>query len=117
MIIGSPTTTSSGLPSLAGGGLNMSKQHTRIGSGYTSLSRDWNLEMVVCKESAATLQTDGSVPNTLVIANCEVVKPRVAAVEHISEFNEEACSPFVKKYKTIIHPAEVNRIRELPQNS
>ena len=41
--------------------------------------------MVVCKESAATLQTDGSVPNTLVIANCEVVKPRVAAAEHISQ--------------------------------
>ncbi|XP_031388956.1 WD-40 repeat-containing protein MSI4-like isoform X1 [Punica granatum] len=41
-------------------------------------------------------QTDGSVPNTLVIANVEVVKPRVAAAEHISQ---------------------VNRIRELPQNS
>ncbi|KAK3220239.1 hypothetical protein Dsin_014209 [Dipteronia sinensis] len=62
-------------------------------------------------------QTDGSVPNTLVIANCEVVKPRVAAAEHISQFNEEARSPFVKKNKTIIHPGEVNRIRELPQNS
>ncbi|XP_054790262.1 WD-40 repeat-containing protein MSI4-like [Prosopis cineraria] len=62
-------------------------------------------------------QTDGSVPNTLVIANCEVVKPRVAAAEHISEFNEESRSPFVKKYKTIIHPGEVNRIRELPQDS
>ncbi|CAN0901258.1 WD-40 repeat-containing protein MSI4 [Linum grandiflorum] len=63
------------------------------------------------------LLTDGSVPNTLVIANCEVVKPRVAAAEHISQFNEEARSPFVKKNKTIIHPGEVNRIRELPQNS
>ncbi|XP_056856930.1 WD-40 repeat-containing protein MSI4 [Raphanus sativus] len=62
-------------------------------------------------------QTDGTVPNTLVIANCEVVKPRVAAAEHISQFNEEARSPFVKKFKTIIHPGEVNRIRELPQNS
>lgn len=62
-------------------------------------------------------QTDGSVPNTLVIANCDVVKPRVAAAEHISQFNEEARSPFVKKFKTIIHPGEVNRIRELPQNS
>nr|XP_043627707.1 WD-40 repeat-containing protein MSI4-like [Erigeron canadensis] len=61
-------------------------------------------------------QTDGSVPNTLVIANCDVVKPKVAAAEHISQFNEEARSPFVKKYKTIIHPGEVNRIRELPQN-
>ncbi|KAJ9551169.1 hypothetical protein OSB04_015214 [Centaurea solstitialis] len=57
-----------------------------------------------------------SVPNTLVIANCDVVKPKVAAAEHISQFNEEARSPFVKKYKTIIHPGEVNRIRELPQN-
>jgi len=27
------------------------------------------------------------VPNTLVIANCEVVKPRVAAAEHISQVN------------------------------
>ncbi|KVH97951.1 WD-40 repeat-containing protein MSI4-like [Cynara cardunculus var. scolymus] len=62
-------------------------------------------------------QTDGSVPNTLVIANCEIVKPRVAAAEHISQFNEEARSPYVKKFKTIIHPGEVNRIRELPQNS
>lgn len=62
-------------------------------------------------------QTDGSVPNTLVIANCEVVKSRVAAAEHVAEFNEEARSPFVKKYKTIIHPGEVNRIRELPQNN
>ncbi|XP_023757064.1 WD-40 repeat-containing protein MSI4 [Lactuca sativa] len=61
-------------------------------------------------------QTDGSVPNTLVIATCDVVKPKVAAAEHISQFNEETRSPFVKKYKTIIHPGEVNRIRELPQN-
>ncbi|KAJ4771758.1 WD-40 repeat-containing protein MSI4 [Rhynchospora pubera] len=54
-------------------------------------------------------------PNTLIIANCEVVKPRVAAAEHTSLFNEEAQSPFVKKCKTLIHPGEVNRIRELPQ--
>ncbi|GKA99104.1 hypothetical protein Tco_0827041 [Tanacetum coccineum] len=39
-------------------------------------------------------QTDGSVPNTLVIAYCEIVKPRVAAAEHISQFNEEARSPY-----------------------
>ncbi|WOG99155.1 hypothetical protein DCAR_0518503 [Daucus carota subsp. sativus] len=62
-------------------------------------------------------QTDGTVPNTLVIANCEIVKPRVAAAEHISLFNEESRSPFIKKFKTILHPGEVNRIRELPQNS
>ncbi|XBH68886.1 WD-40 repeat-containing protein MSI5 isoform X1 [Aegilops tauschii subsp. strangulata] len=48
----------------------------------------------------------GSVPNTLVIATCEIVKPRLAAAEHISQFNEDARSPFVKKYKTIIHSGE-----------
>ncbi|KAE8684992.1 WD-40 repeat-containing protein MSI4 [Hibiscus syriacus] len=37
--------------------------------------------------------------------------------EHISQSNEEARPPFVKKYKTFIHPGEVNRIRELPQKS
>ncbi|GKA53958.1 WD40 repeat-containing protein MSI4-like protein [Tanacetum coccineum] len=62
-------------------------------------------------------QTDGSVPNTLVIGNCEIVKPKVAVAEHISQFNEEARSPYVKKFKTIIHPGEVNYIRELPQNN
>ncbi|PPS19698.1 hypothetical protein GOBAR_AA00875 [Gossypium barbadense] len=94
-------TISFGLLSLAAGDRSLSKLPTRIDSVSTSQSR----------------QTDGSVPNTLVIANCEVVKPRVAAAEHISQFNEEARSPFVKKYKTLIHPGEVNRIRELPQNS
>ncbi|PWZ33799.1 WD-40 repeat-containing protein MSI4 [Zea mays] len=83
------------------GGHSLRKLPTRIVNAFTYLNR----------------QTDGSVPNTLVIANCEVVKPRVAAAEHISQFNEEARSPFVKKYKTIVHPGEVNRIRELPQNS
>lgn len=61
-------------------------------------------------------QTDHTQPNTLIIANCEVVKPRVAAESHIANFNEDARSPYVKKYKTILHPGEVNRIRELPQN-
>ncbi|XP_008793220.1 WD-40 repeat-containing protein MSI4-like isoform X1 [Phoenix dactylifera] len=62
-------------------------------------------------------RTDGTFPNTLVISNCEVVKPRIAAAEHISKFNEEHCSPFIDEFKTIIHPGEVNRIRELPQSS
>ncbi|CAK7352624.1 unnamed protein product [Dovyalis caffra] len=89
-----------------------------------------NRQRLYLSEQAKCLR-DFSVPNTLVIANCEVVKSRVAAAEHISQyegkesemienegkFNEEARSPFVKKYKTIIHPGEVNRIRELPQNS
>ncbi|CAH1453561.1 unnamed protein product [Lactuca virosa] len=37
--------------------------------------------------------------------------------EKMLQFNEEARSPFVKKFKTIVHPGEVNRIRELPQNN
>ncbi|WOL09075.1 WD-40 repeat-containing protein MSI4-like isoform X1 [Canna indica] len=62
-------------------------------------------------------RTDGTYPNTLVIANCEVVKPRIATAEHISMFDEESQSPHVNRIKTIIHPGEVNKIRELPQNS
>ncbi|GKE62366.1 hypothetical protein Tco_1512733, partial [Tanacetum coccineum] len=50
--------------------------------------------------------TYGSVPNTLVIANCDVVKLKVVAAEHISQFNEEARSLFVKKFKTILHRGE-----------
>ena len=59
-------------------------------------------------------QTDGSsptFPNTLTVANVEVVKRRVAAAEHLT-FNEEERSAFVKRVKTIIHPGEVNKIRE-----
>ncbi|ESQ54268.1 hypothetical protein EUTSA_v10025026mg [Eutrema salsugineum] len=79
---------------------------------WPSLSCRWGpqLEQASVNQQRLYLseQTDGSVPNTLVIANCEAVK---------RQSKEEACSPFVKKFKTIIHPGEVNRIRELPQNS
>ncbi|XP_047320454.1 WD-40 repeat-containing protein MSI4-like [Impatiens glandulifera] len=64
----------------------------------------------------AIMATDGSVPNTLVIINCDIVKHRVASAQHITLLNENSSSPFVKKFKTIIHPGEVNRIKELPQN-
>ena len=58
-------------------------------------------------------QTDGSAthPNTLVVTNVDVVKRRVAAAEHLI-FEEESRSPFVKSWKKIIHPGEVNKIRE-----
>eukprot|EP00854_Cymbomonas_tetramitiformis_P028913 gene28913-35921_t len=59
-------------------------------------------------------RTDGSAPNTLVVYNAEVVRPRVAAAEHISKFHEEVRSAFLKKHKTIPHPGEVNKIRECP---
>ena len=33
------------------------------------------------------------------------------------QWQEDSRSPFVNKLKTIFHPGEVNRIRELPQDS
>ncbi|CAA7027542.1 unnamed protein product [Microthlaspi erraticum] len=75
---------------------------------WPSLSCRWGSQFENQQRLYLSEQTNGSEPNTLVIANCEAVK---------RQFNEKACSPFVKKYKTIIHPGEVNRIRELPQNS
>ncbi|CAI5980937.1 unnamed protein product [Closterium sp. NIES-65] len=96
----------------------------------------------VAKRPAATnadvtSATDGTVPNTLVVSNAYVVKPRVAAprdicrfkcvrrspfvrkfktIVHPGEFKYDRRSPFVRKFKTIVHPGEVNRIRELVQN-
>ncbi|CAN4084801.1 unnamed protein product [Withania somnifera] len=119
---GSLITTSFGLPSLADG-----ERSSKYGEDYLmwkskipSLYYEWGpiVEQGSLKNRQRLYlseQTDKSVPNTLIIANCDVVKPRVAAENHITNFNEEACSPFVKKHKTIIHPGEVNRIRELPQ--
>ncbi|KAB5514198.1 hypothetical protein DKX38_028104 [Salix brachista] len=101
---------------------SLNKLPTRIASASIFPSRQVFFLLILYERLSGqtpetSIMTDGSVPNTLVIANCDVVKSRVAAAEHISQFNEEARSPFVKKYKTIIHPGEVNRIRELPQNS
>ena len=58
-------------------------------------------------------QTDGSAshPNTLVVCNVDVVKRRVAAAESMI-FEEESRSAFVKSWKKIIHPGEVNKMRE-----
>jgi hypothetical protein len=47
-------------------------------------------------------QTDGSVPNTLVIANCEVVKPRVAAAEHISQVTHYFVMFLLSPYRALI---------------
>ena len=58
-------------------------------------------------------QTDGSPshPNTLQIVNVDVILKRVAAAEHMM-FDEVGRSAFVKRVKTIVHPGEVNKIRE-----
>ncbi|XP_078151925.1 WD-40 repeat-containing protein MSI4-like [Carex rostrata] len=69
------------------------------------------------QERTSQIYTDGSLPNTLMITNCDILKPKVATAADISQFNEEAQSPFVKRYKTLVHPGEVSIIRELPQNN
>ena len=58
-------------------------------------------------------QTDASPnhPNVLQIVNVDVIHKRVAAAEHMM-FSEDDRSAFVKKLKTIVHPGEVNKIRE-----
>uniref|UniRef100_A0A061SCG6 Histone-binding protein RBBP4 n=1 Tax=Tetraselmis sp. GSL018 TaxID=582737 RepID=A0A061SCG6_9CHLO len=62
-------------------------------------------------------QTDGKEEkNTLQIVCCDIVKNRVASVESIATFDECMKSPLIKVQKTIYHPGEVNKIRELPQH-
>ena len=60
-------------------------------------------------------QTDGSAPNKLVIGTADVVKIRVAAAESIASFRDNGPSRFFRITKTIEHPGEVNKIRELAE--
>jgi histone-binding protein RBBP4 len=62
---------------------------------------------------APGVQTDGSVPNTLVVAHVEVPRPHVAEAESMQSFNYAARSPLVRKYKTMIHPGEVRTLAQL----
>lgn len=56
----------------------------------------------------------GSSPNTLIMANVDVIKARVASADNVAfRWNERNKSPFVKRVKTIFHPGEVNKIREI----
>lgn len=60
-------------------------------------------------------QTDGSEPNRIVLVNVDVVHPRVAAADHLQGFSEHGRSPHVgMPLKTLVHPGEVNRMREVP---
>ncbi|RMZ53608.1 hypothetical protein APUTEX25_003142, partial [Auxenochlorella protothecoides] len=62
-------------------------------------------------------QTDGSVPNKLLVVTAEVARPRVAAAEHITGWTEHAKSPHISHPSAVIyHPGEVNRLRELPSH-
>jgi len=38
-------------------------------------------------------RTDGSAPNTLLVMNAEVIRPRVAAAEHIANSTRSTCRP------------------------
>ena len=59
-------------------------------------------------------QTDGSTPNTLIVANADVTKPRVASADNVARrWSETGKSPYVRKVKTIFHPGEVNKIRDV----
>lgn len=55
----------------------------RIGAVVEALAS--NESVIVDSAVVNRDQTDGSCPNTLVVLNCDVVKPRVAATEHISQ--------------------------------
>ncbi|GFR43307.1 hypothetical protein Agub_g4373, partial [Astrephomene gubernaculifera] len=59
---------------------------------------------------------DGSRPNTLVLAHIDVFKPHVASCEAVSSWTEKSRSQEVAIVKTIYHPGEVNKVRELPQH-
>ncbi|PSC71637.1 WD-40 repeat-containing MSI4 [Micractinium conductrix] len=64
-----------------------------------------------------TEQTDGSEPNRLVVVNVDVARPRTATADHLQGFTEHSKSLHVgRPLKTILHPGEVNRLRELPQH-
>ncbi|KAK9814957.1 hypothetical protein WJX73_003132 [Symbiochloris irregularis] len=62
-------------------------------------------------------RTDNSESNLLIVAAAEVIKPRVAAAEQIINFKESEGSHHIKIKKSILHPGEVNKIRELPKHS
>ena len=78
----------------------------------------------MCRDKAAPgdasegLRTQHAARHHTLIRGCGPVsshtQPRVAAAEHIAKFNEDLKSPFVKNYRVIPHPGEVNKIREVP---
>lgn len=63
-------------------------------------------------------QTDGTEANKLVVLAADVCKPRVAASEALQGWSDHAKSVSIlaKPLKVIIHPGEVNKVREIPQH-
>ncbi|CAI5488287.1 unnamed protein product [Closterium sp. Naga37s-1] len=60
-------------------------------------------------------QTDGTAPNTLLLANVAVADNDAVAPSLLADFEEDDPSALVGVLKAVQHPGEVNRIRELPQ--
>jgi histone-binding protein RBBP4 len=59
-------------------------------------------------------QTDGSAPNTLIAASVDVILPRCAPAESVARACTEAgAGSTFRKGKTVYHPGEVNKIREV----
>ena len=54
-----------------------------------------------------------TLPNTILVCQAEVLRPRVAAAEHMI-FDEHARAPIAKREKALWHPGEVNRMRCVP---
>jgi hypothetical protein len=47
------------------------------------------------------------------VLGCCAVQPRVASAETLSSFQEINKSPYIKPYKTILHPGEVLSLHTL----
>ncbi|KAG2438631.1 hypothetical protein HXX76_005179 [Chlamydomonas incerta] len=72
--------------------------------GYKSRYRAYLSEQVV----------DGERPNTLLLAHIDVMKPHVASCEAVSNWQDKSVSSHVTIIRTVYHPGEVNKVRELP---
>lgn len=55
-------------------------------------------------------------PPKLLVCEADLLKKRVASSEVVTTWTELGRCPYIQDLKTIIHPGEVNKIRELPQH-
>jgi len=55
-------------------------------------------------------------PPKLIAVDCEVARPCVASAGSLSAWNEYGRAACVRVVKTLVHPGEVNKIRELPSH-
>ncbi|GBF95359.1 hypothetical protein Rsub_07787 [Raphidocelis subcapitata] len=55
-------------------------------------------------------------PPMLLVLDADICKPRVASAEVVAAWTDFGKCPFLRDVKAIVHPGEVNKIRELPQH-